>query len=81
VSKIEKESQETLENKTLNKHSNMSVYECTCGLRILVTPDLPEMARAIKLHLVVHKKLTGNSLSERALTEEILKVLITNAIF
>ena len=51
----------------------MPVYECTCGQRILIVPDVAAVDRAIKNHLLVHKKSTGKTLSEQKLTEGILQ--------
>jgi hypothetical protein len=50
----------------------MVVFNCSCGAKILIIPDLPEMNKAIGEHLIEHKKLTGKSLSEDTLTQEIL---------
>ncbi len=54
----------------------MPVFKCSCGVEILIIPDLPAMVKAIKNHLVEHKKLTGHRLSEEILTQEILRVII-----
>jgi len=53
----------------------MPVFDCPCGLSILIVPDLPEMNKAIKNHIVEHKKLTGKRLTEEILTQEILKAI------
>jgi hypothetical protein len=53
----------------------MVVFNCSCGVKILIIPDLPEMNKAIGEHLIEHKKLTGKSLSEDTLTQEILIAL------
>jgi hypothetical protein len=53
----------------------MVVFNCSCGAKILIVPDLPEMNKAIEEHLIEHKKLTGKSLSEDVLTQEILIAL------
>ena len=50
----------------------MVVFNCSCGVKILIVPDLVAMNKAIEEHLVEHKKLTGKSLSEEALAQEIL---------
>lgn len=50
----------------------MPVFICSCGIRILIVPDLPAMNKAIEEHLIEHKKLTGKSLSEEALAQELL---------
>ena len=61
-------------------HGKMPVYSCSCGVKILILPDLPEMSKAIKNHVAVHKKLCGQILTEDNLTQEILSVII-EAIF
>jgi len=55
----------------------MPIFNCICGTRLLIVPDLAEMERAIKNHIIEHKKLTGLKLSEEHFTQEILKVVIT----
>ena len=61
-----------------NRHRKMPVFNCQCGMKILLVPDLTEMDKAIKSHLVEHKRLTGSSLTEESLTQEILKVLMND---
>jgi hypothetical protein len=58
-----------------HKKTAMPIYKCECGTRILIVPDFHAMARAIKKHLSAHKELTGKSLSEETLTQEIIKVI------
>ena len=53
----------------------MPVHYCICGSKILIVPDLPAMNRAIKKHMIEHKKLTGQSLTEEDLTREIIKAI------
>jgi hypothetical protein len=66
------------ENKMIPKihikkaQKRMVVFNCSCGVKILIVPDLAAMNKAIEEHLVEHKKLTGKSLSEEALAQEIL---------
>jgi hypothetical protein len=50
----------------------MPIFNCTCGVKILIVPDLPEMNKAIENHLIEHKKITGQDLSEETLAQEIL---------
>jgi hypothetical protein len=74
-----------LQNKGTNKivpkiHSKktdkkMQVFNCLCGIKILIVPDLPAMSKAIKNHLIEHKKITGQCLTEEILTQEILSAL------
>jgi len=56
----------------------MPVFSCSCGAKILIIPDLPEMDKVIKNHIVEHRKLSGQTLAEDDLTHKILKVLIDN---
>jgi hypothetical protein len=53
----------------------MLIYPCTCGKKILIVPDITEMALAIRAHLLEHKIITGKWLTEKYLTEEILSCL------
>jgi hypothetical protein len=53
-------------------HGKMPVYSCSCGAKILIVPDLLEMCNAIKNHLVEHRELSGQILTEEYLTQEIL---------
>ena len=54
----------------------MPVFNCLCGSKIIIVPDLSTMNEAIKNHIIEHKKLTGQSLTEETLTQEILEVII-----
>ena len=54
----------------------MPVFNCQCGIKILIVPDLPAMNKAIRNHIIEHKKLTGSNLTEEILTQKILKVVI-----
>jgi hypothetical protein len=54
------------------KTRKMPIFNCTCGVKILIVPDLPEMNKAIENHLIEHKKITGQDLSEETLAQEIL---------
>ena len=62
-----------------NNKRKMPIFNCSCGLEILIIPDIAEMKRAIKNHLIEHKKSTGSGIAEETLTQEILKAII-NAI-
>jgi hypothetical protein len=57
-------------------HGKIPVYSCSCGVKILIPPDLSEINKAIKNHVIEHKKLSGQILSEDDLTQEILSVII-----
>ena len=59
-------------------HRKMPVYNCSCGTKILIIPDLPEMDKTIKNHITEHRKLIGQTLAEDDLTNKILKVIIDN---
>lgn len=59
----------------LKEFQEMPIFKCSCGIRILIVPDLPEMVATIKRHLIEHRKATGQHLSEKLLAEEILKEL------
>ena len=54
----------------------MPVYDCSCGTKILIVPDLAAMNKAIEAHLIEHKKLTGQSITQEILIEEILTIII-----
>ncbi len=57
-------------------HGKMPVFCCSCGVEILVVPDLREMDKALENHLVEHRKLSGQILTRDNLTQEILKVIL-----
>ena len=57
-------------------HGKMPVFSCSCGVKILIIPDIPEMYNAIKNHIVEHNKLSGQILTEDTLTQEILSIII-----
>ena len=59
-------------------HGKMPVFSCSCGAKILIIPDLPEMNKAIRNHIIEHRKLSGQTLSEDDLAQKILKVIIDN---
>jgi hypothetical protein len=54
----------------------MPVFNCSCGIKILIVPDLPAMNKALKKHLIEHKKITGQCIDEDYLIQEILKTII-----
>ncbi len=59
----------------VTNESRMPVYRCKCGTKILIIPDLSAMKRALQAHLVIHKKITGQNVTEEFLAQEIIKVL------
>ncbi len=50
----------------------MPVFNCSCGVKILIVPDLSAMNEAIENHLVEHKRITGQILDEEIFVQEIL---------
>ena len=58
-----------------NNFARMPIYECTCGKRILVVPDVSAMNVALRRHMIEHKRKTGELLTERKIVEEIFKIL------
>jgi hypothetical protein len=54
----------------------IAVFSCSCGVKILIVPDLAEMRKAIENHVIEHKKLSGQNLTEDYLTHEILSAII-----
>jgi hypothetical protein len=46
-------------------HQKMVIFNCTCGEKILVVPDLEAMNRAVKKHLIKHKNAGDNDLTEQ----------------
>jgi hypothetical protein len=55
-------------------HRKMTIFNCSCGSKILIVPDVPAMNKAIKNHVEQHK-LLGKPLTEEKLTREILITL------
>ena len=53
----------------------MPIYHCTCGQSLLIVPDILEMEKAIRDHLIEHKKVTGEALTELDLTEKVIACL------
>jgi hypothetical protein len=57
------------------KTLRMPIYRCNCGSEILVVPDLAAMDRAIQKHVGHHNRITGDHLTQEALTTTILRVI------
>ncbi len=57
------------------KTSTMPIFKCSCGASILIVPDLPEMDKAIKMHMIEHKRVTGQRLKEDIIIQFILKAI------
>jgi hypothetical protein len=54
----------------------MPVFNCSCGTKILIVPDLPAMNKALKKHQIEHKELTGKDIDEEILSQGILQAII-----
>ncbi len=55
------------------KKTKMPIFKCSCGEIILVVPDLPAMEKAIRRHIVEHRRITGQTLKEETILEIALK--------
>jgi hypothetical protein len=53
--KSTKESITNSECQNAGIHGKKPVFRCSCGVKILIVPDLPEMKKAIKNHIVEHE--------------------------
>jgi hypothetical protein len=79
VTKIKTDKQETSNSEVqIKKNRKMPIFKCSCGIEILIIPDMPEMNKAIKAHMAEHKRITGKQLREEAITEDILKTITDN---
>ena len=79
VTKIKTNKQETSNSEIQPKKTRkMPIFKCSCGIEILIIPDMPEMNKAIKAHITEHKRVTGKQLKEENFTEDILKTIIGN---
>jgi hypothetical protein len=72
IKRIQENKVDIKEGRNVEKGRKMPVFNCPCGAQILIVPDLPAMNKAIEKHLVEHKKITGQILSEETLAQEIL---------
>ena len=66
-----------------NSDQRLLLVVCECGFKILVVPDLDEMARSIKSHAVTHEKAesdTEKAEAERCRIEELLAQRVLLAI-
>lgn len=57
----------------------MPAFDCSCGCRILIVPDLFAMNNAIKDHIKEHKQLTGKVVTEQFLADAIIVTLAKDA--
>ena len=79
VTKIKTNNQETTNSEIQTKKTNkMPIFKCSCGANILTVPDLPEMNKAIKTHIIEHKKITGQQLKDEIIAQAILKTIVEN---
>jgi hypothetical protein len=60
------------------QNKKMTVFKCSCGARILIVPDLPEMDKVIQKHLMEHKRKTGQQLNEETLIQLIVEAITEN---
>ena len=58
-----------------SKTEGMPIFKCSCGVHILIVPDLSEMDKAIQAHIVEHRRITGQRLKEETIVQLILKAL------
>ncbi len=63
----------------IKKTRKMPIFKCSCRASILIIPDLTEMNKAIKTHLIEHKRITGHRLQEEVIIEAILKTITENS--
>jgi hypothetical protein len=68
----------THEKQLMAPPRKMPIVTCSCGKQILIVPDLTEMNRSIKVHLVEHKKLTGQDITEDEMAELVLEAISQN---
>lgn len=76
--------QEIRTNKQLNLKEDehvgrsMPVFKCSCGINILIVPDVAAMNRVIENHISEHLRITGQIITEEQLSRKILKVLASH---
>ena len=56
-------------------NGKMPIYRCSCGVDLLIVPNISKMVLAIRAHLIEHEMITGKRLSEACLTKEIISCL------
>ncbi|MCW4018821.1 MAG: hypothetical protein NWF00_09130 [Candidatus Bathyarchaeota archaeon] len=66
----QKQKTETTADEKVSSGSSMPTFQCSCGERILVVPDLAAMDRALKNHMRIHKGIKA-----RFLAEEVVKAV------
>ena len=70
-----KSMQVTSEKKEKKTRRKMPVFNCECGAKILIVPDLLAMKKATRNHIIEHAKVTGEQLTEKNLTEAIIEAM------
>jgi len=78
VIKIKTNEQDKIQIRNSEIHTEktrMPIFECSCGADILIVPDLPEMDKAIKAHIIEHKRATGQPLKEEIIIQLIIKTI------
>ena len=76
VTKIKTDKQEATNSEIQTKKTRkMPIFNCSCGIEILIIPDIHEMNKVIKNHLIEHKRTTGQQLKEEIITQTILKTI------
>jgi hypothetical protein len=53
----------------IEETNKIPIFKCSCGACILIVPDLPAKKKAIKTHLIEHKKITGKLVDEDIITQ------------
>ncbi len=53
----------------------MPVLKCSCGVHILIVPDLAAMNKAIETHISEHLAIMGQTITADQLSRMILKEL------
>ena len=79
VDRIKTNQQSKPENQQKKKsgfEKKVPVFNCVCGTKISIISDLAEMNRVIENHLIEHKRLSGQILTEDHLIQEILSTII-----
>lgn len=79
MTKLKSNEQDKIQIRNSDDHSkktvSMPIFKCSCGASILIVPDLPEMDKAIKQHIIEHEKVTKQRLKEEVLVQLIIKTI------
>ena len=57
------------------RNKRMPIFKCSCGARILIVPDLPEMDKVTQKHIMEHKRKTGQHVNEETLIQLIVEAI------